>query len=142
MMHTQLKQRALWTALALALGPTVPPRHFLPLSFHQQIQSLIKGQGEKRGREETGDRGVKRATEIDMHVGGLRRGGGRKKQVTLYLAWEAAAQAGAPVCLLPLGWTPSSTLTSTSARAMKSCHGNTPGSEINNLSTSSEKGNL
>ena len=71
------KQRALWTALAsalgpLRLGPSCASEHFLPLSFYQQIQSLIKGQGEKRGREERGDREVKRAREIDVCVGGKR----------------------------------------------------------------------
>lgn len=70
--------------------------------------------------------------------------GGREQQTTLYLTGEAAARAGAPVCLLPPRLMPSSALVPASARPMKSCHGNTPGpqSEINNLSTSSEEGNL
>ncbi|KAF3708409.1 hypothetical protein EXN66_Car001583 [Channa argus] len=136
-------QRALWTALAPARGPTSPTRaseHFLPLSFYQQIQSLIKGQGEKRGREERRDREVKRAREIDVRFGGR----GREQQTTLYLTGEAAARAGAPVCLLPPRLTPNSTPVPASARPMKSFHGNSPSpeSEINNLSTSSEEGNL
>ncbi|CAB1433523.1 unnamed protein product [Pleuronectes platessa] len=58
--------------------------------------------------------------------------------------WEAAARAGAPVCLLPPGLMPNSALVPTSARPIKSCLGNIPGpqSEINNLSTSSEEANL
>lgn len=122
------------------LSPSCASEHFLPLSFYQQIQSLIKGQGEKRGREERGDREVKRAREIDVCVGGK----GRKQQAALYLTGEAAARAGAPVCLLPPRPAPSSAPVPAGARPLKGCHGNTPGpqSEINNLSTSSDESNL
>lgn len=61
-----------WPRPCPPLSPSCASEHFLPLSFYQQIQSLIKGQGEKRGREERGDREVKRAREIDVCVGGER----------------------------------------------------------------------
>lgn len=145
------KQRALWTALALVLSPpqTPPPthppspscasEHFLPLSFYQQIQSLIKGQGEKRGREERGDREVKRAREIDVRVGGK-----REKTTNRSLSDRGGSCSGRGTCVPAASQADAKLRPSArySARPMKGCHGNTPGpqSEINNLSTSSEEG--
>lgn len=51
--------------------PSRASKHFLPLSFYQQIRSLIKGQGEKKGRER-GQRSEK--GERDWHVCGRESG--------------------------------------------------------------------
>lgn len=85
---------------------------------------------------------MKRARGIDVCWRG--RGERSEQQTVLYLSGEAAARAGAPVCLLPPRPTPSSAHVPACARPMKGCDGNTPGprSEINNLSTSSEQSNL
>lgn len=84
---------------------------------------------------------MKRVSEIDVYVAGRVE---REQQAILYVSGEAAAQAGAPVCLPPLRAPPSSASVTASARPMKGCHGNSPRprSEINNLSASSEQGNL
>ncbi len=120
-------------------SPACALEHFLPLSFYQQIQSLIKGQEEKRGREERGDREVKRAREIDMHVGGK-----WEKTTNRSLSDRGGSCSGRGTCV-PAASQADAKLRPTarySARRMKGCHSNTPGphSEINNLSTSSEKG--
>lgn len=122
-------------------SPSCASEHFLPLSFYQQIQSLIKGQEEKRGREERRDGEVKRAREIDVYVGGKREkttsrslsdGGGscsdRGTCVPAASQADAKLRPGARWC----------------QTHEKGCHSNTPSpqSEINNLSTSSEEGNL
>lgn len=84
---------------------------------------------------------MKRVREIDMYVAERVE---REQQAILYLTGEAAARAGAPVCLPPHRAPPSSASVTASARLMKGCHGNTPRprSEINNRSASSEQGNL
>lgn len=88
---------------------------------------------------------MKRVGEIDVHVAGrVERKRAGEQQAILYLTREAAAGAGAPVCLPPRGAPPSSASVPAGARLLKGCHGNTPRprSEINNLSASSEQANL
>lgn len=138
------KQRALWTALAQTLGPLAPP---VPRSASCLCHSTSKSNPWSKAKEKKGD---EKREETEKWKGRWRLtcmlGGraGREQQTSLYLTGEAAARAGAPVCLLPPKLTPSSALVPASARPMKSCHGNTPKpwAEINNLSTSSEEGNL
>lgn len=65
---------------------------------------------------------------IDAYVAG--RGGGGGQQAILYVSGEAAARAGAPVCLPPLRAPPSSASVTASARPMKGCHGNTPQAKV------------
>ncbi len=124
-------------------GPGAPP---VPQSTSCLCHSTSKSNPWSKAKEKKGE---EKREETEKWKGRGRLtwvlgGKGRKQQTALYLTGEAAARAGAPVCLLPPRRTPSSALVPTSARPMKGCHGNTPGpqSEINNLSTSSEEGNL
>ena len=94
-------------ALAPALGPLSPScaSEALPASVILPANPIP----DQRPREKKGEEERQRSEkgEGDWRVGG-RGGNGEKKQVTLYLTGEAAARAGAPVCLLPPGLTPSS----------------------------------